>query len=245
MPLTTQPLADNPILDRVRETLAVNVPTAERAGSVAAGAALIVYGVSKRSIGGLVAGLLGVALVRRGAIGHCAVYEKLGINSGPLNAERGVPGNKGINVEKSVTIDRPAQAIYRFWRNLENLPRFFEHVESVSEIDHERSHWTVRGPAGTHVKWTAQIVTDHEGELISWESLPGADVQNAGSVRFESIGDGSSTRVKVALQYQPPAGVIGATIAKLFGEAPDQQLDKDLGRLKELVDRESRTAARV
>ena len=152
-----------------------------------------------------------------------------------MNDEAGVPGDKGINVERTVKIGRPPQEIYRFWRDLENLPRFFEHVESVAPIDDLRSHWVVKGPAGSRLAWTAQILTDREGELISWESLPGAEVQNAGSVRFEPADDGG-TNVKVTLQYYPPAGVVGAAVAKLFGESPDQQLDEDLGRLKQLIE---------
>ena len=235
MALTAQPLADSPVLDRVRAALDVNVTQPERIGSVAAGAGLLLYGASQKSFGGILLALLGGALVHRGVTGHCSVYEKLGVNSRQLNDATGVPGNKGIKVTRTITVDRAPQDVYRFWRNLENLPKFMEHVQSVREIDERRSHWIVKGPVGSEVEWTAQIVTDRENSLISWESLPGAEVQNAGSVRFEPVNNGLSTEVRVSLQYQPPAGVIGAAVAKLFGEAPDQQLDEDLQRFKELL----------
>ena len=235
MALTAQPLADSPVLNRVRAALDVNVTQPERIGSVAAGAGLLLYGASQKSLGGIVLALLGGALLHRGITGHCSVYEKLGVNSRQLNDETGVPGNKGIKVTREITIDRAPQDVYRFWRNLENLPKFMEHVQSVREIDDRRSHWIVKGPAGTEVEWTAQILTDRENSLIAWESLPGAEVQNAGSVRFEPVNNGLSTEVKVSMQYLPPAGVIGATVAKLFGEAPEQQLDEDLQRFKELL----------
>jgi uncharacterized membrane protein len=245
MALTTQPFAHTPELsrplDQVRTSLKQNVEFPERIGSIAAGSGLVLYGLSRRSLGGLLLALIGGSLLHRGSTGYCAVYRRLGINSRQMNTETGVPGNKGIKVERTITIARPAEEIYRFWRQLENLPRFLEHVESVAQIDDIRSHWVVRGPAGTHVEWTAQIVTDKPNELISWESLPGAEVQNAGSVRFEPLGSGL-TEIKVALQYQPPAGVIGAAVAKLFGEAPDQQLDDDLGRLKQLIESEPAAA---
>ena len=241
-PLTTQPFAQSPQLNQVRSALDRNIPDAERIGSVVAGAALLIGGASRRSWGGLFLALAGSALLLRGSTGHCLLYKQLGINSRKLNAETGVPGNKGINVEKTVTIRRSPQELYRFWRDLENLPRFLEHVKSVREIDERRSHWIVKGPAGSEVEWTAQIITDRQGELIAWESLPGAEVQNAGSVRFEPLEDGSSTEVKVALQYQPPAGVLGAVVAKFFGEDPAQQLDEDLGRLKELAESEGAAA---
>ena len=235
MPLTAQPLADSPVLNRVRAELDVNVTQPERIGSVAAGAGLVLYGASQKSFGGILLALLGGALIHRGVTGHCNVYEKLGVNSRQLNDETGVPGNKGIKVNRTIIVDRSPQDVYRFWRNLENLPKFMEHVQSVREIDERRSQWVVKGPAGTEVEWTAQILTDRENSLISWESLPGAEVQNAGSVRFEPVNNGQSTEVKVSLQYLPPAGVIGATVAKLFGEAPEQQLDEDLQRFKELL----------
>jgi uncharacterized membrane protein len=245
MALTTQPFAYTPELsrplDQVRTSLEQNVQFPERLGSIAAGSGLILYGLSRRSLGGLLLALIGGSLLHRGSTGYCAVYRRLGINSRQMNTETGVRGNKGIKVERTITIARPAEEIYRFWRKLENLPRFLEHVESVAQIDDIRSHWVVRGPAGTHVEWTAQILTDTANELISWESLPGAEVQNAGSVRFEPLGSGL-TEVKVALQYQPPAGIIGAAVAKLFGEAPDQQLDDDLGRLKQLIESEPAAA---
>ena len=235
MGLTAQPFADNKALDSVRAALNINVPQPERIGSIAAGAGLVLYGASSRSLGGMLIALLGGALIHRGATGHCAMYEKLGINSRQLNTEQGVPGDKGIKVVKTISVARPPQEVYRYWRNLENLPRFMEHVESVRELDDLRSAWVVKGPLGHDVEWTAQIITDREGELIAWESLPGAEVQNAGSVWFQPAVNGG-TEVKVALQYQPPAGVLGATVAKIFGEAPEQQLTEDLDRFKNLIE---------
>ena len=143
MPLTAQPFAEvdqlSKPLDRVRASLNVNVPQAERIGSVAAGAALLGYGLSRKSLPGFLLALVGGALVARGATGHCAMYEALGVNSRQLNTESGVPGNKGIKVTESIVVSRPREEVYRYWRNLENLPRFMEHVESVRELDNRRS----------------------------------------------------------------------------------------------------------
>ena len=110
------------------------------------------------------------------------------------------------------------------------------HIEAVEETSARRSHWTVKGPAGTSVEWDAEIISEHEGQMISWQSLPGSQVENAGSVWFEPAGDDSGTDVKVALQYHPPAGVLGAAVARMFGEAPEQQLEEDLSRFKELME---------
>ena len=235
MALTVQPFADNKALDSVRDSLNINVPQAERYGSIAAGAGLALYGLSRKSLGGLLLAVIGGALIKRGATGHCEMYAALGVNSRQLNTETGVPGDKGIKVTETITVSRPPQEVYRYWRNLENLPRFMEHVESVRELDDRRSAWVVKGPMGHDVEWTAQIINEREGEMISWESLPGAEVQNAGSVRFQPAANGG-TEVKVTLQYLPPAGVIGAAVAKIFGEAPEQQLENDLAKFKQLIE---------
>ncbi|HEX8280910.1 MAG TPA: YgaP-like transmembrane domain, partial [Chthoniobacterales bacterium] len=148
MALTVQPFADSKELDGVRAALNINVPQPERIGSVAAGAGLVLFGLSRRSLSGVLLALVGGALVRRGVTGHCGMYEKLGVNSRQLNTEQGVRGNKGIKVMKTITVNRPPQEVYSYWRNLENLARFMEHVESVREIDNRRSAWVVKGPMG-------------------------------------------------------------------------------------------------
>lgn len=240
MPLTAQPFANieelRKPLDTVRSALNKNVTSPERTASVAAGAGLVLYGASRRSFPGLLLALLGGVLIKRGVTGHCEAYQALGINSAQLNSEAGVRGDRGIKVVKEITVNRPAHEVYHYWRNLENLPRFMEHVESVRQLDGKRSAWVVKGPLGHNVEWTAHIISDRENEMISWESLPGAEVQNAGSVWFEPEVGGSSTKVKVSLQYLPPAGVVGAVVAKFLGESPEVQLDADLGRFKELIE---------
>lgn len=234
--LTAQPLARSKELDAIRSDLLINVTPVERMASAAAGIALMAYGLSRRSLAGVFITLGGAALLLRGGTGHCMLYERLGINSGRLNRNTGVPGNRGIKLSRAVIVNRPPNQVYRYWRDLQNLAEFMEHVESVEELDRLRSHWVVKGPAGTRLEWDAKILTEHEGELISWESLPGAEVENAGSVRFEPVRSGSATQVRVTLQYQPPAGVLGAAAAKLLGEAPEQQLAADLERFKKILE---------
>jgi uncharacterized membrane protein len=86
------------------------------------------------------------------------------------------------------------------------------------------------------VEWDATIHNEIDDELIAWRSLPGSDVNNAGSVHFTPIGDGSSTEVLVVLSYEPPAGKLGAAVAKLLGEEPSKQVDDDLRRLKQVME---------
>lgn len=141
-----------------------------------------------------------------------------------------------IHVRESITIDRPAEDIYRFWRDLESLPRIMNHIESVRDIGPGRSHWVAKAPAGMHVEWDSEVIEDRPSELIAWRSLEGADVDNVGSVRFERAPGGRGTVVKIEMDYRPPGGIIGAKIARLFGEAPEKQIAVDLHRLKQLME---------
>jgi uncharacterized membrane protein len=147
-----------------------------------------------------------------------------------------VPYELGIRVDKAVTINKPRAEVYRFWRDLSNLARFMKHVESVQQYDGDRSHWVVRAPAGRTVEWDAIVHNEIENELIAWRSLPGSRVDNAGSVIFRDAPGGRGTEVKVELQYNPPAGALGAVFATLWGEEPGQQIQDDLHRLKQLLE---------
>jgi uncharacterized membrane protein len=122
--------------------------------------------------------------------------------------------------------------VYGFWRNLENLAEFMEHVESVRPMHGNRSHWVAKGPSNRRMEWDAEIINEIDNKLIAWRSLPGSDVANAGSVHFAEAAGGRGTEVRVTLQYNPPGGTLGAFVAKLFGEEPSTQVHNDLMRLK-------------
>jgi uncharacterized membrane protein len=126
--------------------------------------------------------------------------------------------------------------VYQFWRTLENLPLFMAHLERVTDLGGGRSHWVARGPAGVRVEWDAEIINDVENQVIAWRSLPGADVDSAGSVNFDAMRAGQSTQVTVRLQYAPPAGRAGGWVATLFGREPSQTIREDLRRLKQLME---------
>jgi uncharacterized membrane protein len=144
--------------------------------------------------------------------------------------------HRGIRVARSIAIDRSPEELYAFWRKFENLPQFMHHLESVRSIDEKRSHWVAKAPAGRTVEWDAEIIMDKPNELIAWRSLPGADVDHAGSVRFESAPGGRGTFIRVKIEYHPPGGRLGAAVARLFGESPDVQTRADLYRLKQLME---------
>jgi uncharacterized membrane protein len=227
----------------------VNIGRQERWISMLAGGMLAAYGLTRRSKQGGAAAVAAAALLYRGATGHCDVYQALGVNRSSGHArERGtgvvadrhsdtrrrLGGHRGIHVEESVTINRPAAEVYRFWRDFENLPRFMQHLESVSARDMGISHWVARAPGGRTVEWDARIINEIEPKLIAWQSLEGAAIATAGSVHFEETEHGA--RVRVKLQYSPPAGRLGAAVAWLAGEEPHIQVREDLRRFKALLE---------
>lgn len=225
----------------------VNVGETERWASAIGGGALAFYGITRLvtqgSWGGAVLALVGGSLIYRGTSGYCAMYDATGINTaGTAEGSTkspvvSVPADRGIKVEESIVINNRTPAeLYRFWRSFENLPRFMNHLQSVTLTGGNRSHWVAKAPAGTSVEWDAEVYNEKEGELIAWRSLEGADVDSAGSVHFTAAPGGGGTEVRVVLKYDPPAGVIGAGIAKLFGEEPSQQIREDLRRFKQLME---------
>lgn len=141
-----------------------------------------------------------------------------------------------MRARTAITVNRPPEEVYAFFRDLENLPRFMDHLESVTTTDDRRSHWKAKAPAGTSVEWDAEVVEDEPGSLISWRSLEGARVDNAGSVRFTPAPGGQGTEVVAEVEYSPPGGAVGAVVAKLFGEEPTQQIKDDLRRLKQVLE---------
>ena len=148
----------------------------------------------------------------------------------------GDDSDDALRVQRTITVRKPTDEVYRYWRHLENLPEFMTHLESVESRGEGRSHWVAKAPAGTTVEWDAEITEESPGELIAWRSLKGAQVDNSGVVRFAPAPGDRGTEISVELHYAPPGGRLGAAVAKLFGEAPEQQLADDLRRLKQVLE---------
>jgi len=146
---------------------------------------------------------------------------------------------KGVKVEKSVTIDRPIEELFAFWRRFENLPRFMDHLESVAERPDGTSHWIVKTTSGKALEWDARIIEERTNEMISWQSLEDADVANAGSVWFSPAPNGRGTVVRVSMKYSPPGGKIAASLANLFGQGGETFIADDLQRFKTLMESSS------
>src|SRR5438477_5049613 len=161
-----------------------NMGTVERVASVVGGGVLTWYGLRRRSAAGYAMAALGGDLLRRGATGHSFLYEAIGVRTREIGqgAHVSVPYELGVRVDKVITVNKPREEVYGFWRQFENLPRFMRHLESVKDLGFGRSHWVAKGPAGRTVEWDAEIIMEKANELISWRSLEGSGVQNAGSV---------------------------------------------------------------
>lgn len=156
-------------------------------------------------------------------------------------------GGKGDTlIGRSVTINRPRTELYAFFRDFRNLPSFMDNVERIDILDDKRSHWVVKAPAGRHVEWDAVVTEEQDATLIAWQSEPGADVENSGRVEFRDAQGDRGTIVTATMLYDPPAGVIGKVIAKLFQREPAIQARRDLRRFKQLMETgEVATAART
>lgn len=217
----------------------VNVGQRERLASIVGGGLLTLLGLRRRSTFGALLAVAGGSLVYRGATGHCAMYAAINkstaVGEGEPTADPHDFYERGVHVEQSVSVNRPAAELYAFWHNFENLPRFMHHLESVKVLDDRRSHWVAKAPAGFRAAWDAEIINDEANRVIAWRSTGNADVANAGSVRFIER-DGRGTEVKVTIEYLPPAGGVGWSIAKLFGEEPQQQVTDDLNWFKRIME---------
>jgi uncharacterized membrane protein len=155
---------------------------------------------------------------------------------GATEPHASLKSGEGLKMEQSVTINRSPDEIYSFWRQLENLPRFMEHIKSVTQTGDGISHWVVQTSAGKELEWDARLIEDKPGQMLSWQSLDGADFDNAGSVWFTPTSDGMGTVVKVSMKYSPPGGKLGAFLAKFMGDSAEQQMTEDLLRLKNLLE---------
>ena len=206
-----------------------------RWGSLASAAALMAFGISRRSVPGALLAMAAVPLAYRALAGRGSPGTSSSA-ANPDDTRAALSGDRGIHVRESIRVEKPIEEVYRFWRQLENLPRFMENVIEVTQQGNGRSHWVVRGPAGMNVEWDAEIINEIENSLIAWRSLPGPDVVHAGSVKFERGRNGSGTQLSVHLQYVPPAGQLGALVASAAGRAPARTIRQDLRRFKQLLE---------
>jgi uncharacterized membrane protein len=213
----------------------VNVGRTERWISGISGALLLGYGLRRRRYRAVLAPL-GVGLIGRAVSGRSLVNRALGRGSAARHSSpsASLAHGEGTRVDRTIVIARPAADLYRFWQHLENLPRFMDNLESVTMLDGGRSHWVAKGPLGARVEWDAEVHNEIPNELIAWRSLPGSEIDQAGSVHFTPTAEG--TDVRVVLRYAAPAGKAGDLVARILGDDPSRQIADDLRRLKQVLE---------
>jgi uncharacterized membrane protein len=194
-----------------------------------AGALLALYGLTRRGrlatmLRTVATGLL-VGAVRRGRLGLTGVT--------PLDRRR------AVDIQKTLYIDAPLEQVYAFWSNYENFPLFMSHVRQVEDLGGGRSRWSVSGPGGLPIEWSAVLTQQTPEEVIAWRSEAGSMLENAGIIRFSPSGIG--TRVNLRFCYHPPAGGAGQAVAELLGSDPRAKLNEDLGRMKALLEATTRS----
>lgn len=229
--------------DEGREDWGKNVGGPERLASVAGGGILALAGLKRGGVGGALAALAGAALLERGVTGHCRVYGGLGLSSAREDTGRRLATPEGVGtfdstvtVRTSLTVGRPPEELYRFWRDQANVPRFMSRLRSVRVDSPTRSHWVMDGPMGRTWEWDSEVTTETEGEGFAWRSLEGADLPNRGSVSFLPDVRGEETVVTYELEFDPPLGALGAAVASVFHEVPEQMARADLHRFKALME---------
>lgn len=202
------------------------------------GGVMALYGISRVSLNGIGLAVLGSGPAYGSATGRGRRLRGLGARvaqpAGKLVAR--LPGKRRVMVRHRVAINSSPETLYRYWRDFTNLPRFMDHLVSVQPGEGNRWHWVDKAPGGGTVEWDAEIVKEEPNELIAWRSLPGADVANSGIVRFKPLPAGRGTEVHVTLEYDAPGGQLGAALAKLTGEEPQQQVTEDLRHFKQIME---------
>lgn len=241
-----------------------NVDQTERQIAVAAGGMLLLHALLTRSRMSLLTGALGAALVWHGQSQHSPIYDALDMNTArePLwertpwnqndgrrrqqdwqqgNQQRQEPrheprrGNT-IEIERAVTVNKSAEELYNYWRKLENLPNFMEHLQTVEQTDETHSHWVARLAGGLPVAWDAEIVEDKPNERIVWRTMPDAQVQQSGVVTFKEATGERGTVVHVDIKYSPPGGIVGEAFARMLNGITAQQVKDDIRRFKNLME---------
>ncbi|MCC9166808.1 YgaP-like transmembrane domain [Pontibacter harenae] len=208
----------------------INVGTTERIISALGGALLTYYGLKKLDTAGIAMAVAGGALLFRGATGYCPVNEVAGRDTADSESIL-------IQITRSLTIRKPRAEVYQYWRRLENLPNFMEHLQDVRQLGPKRSHWVAKVPGGVGtVEWDADIIQEEENTLLAWQSLPNSTIDNAGEVRFMDAPQDRGTVVQAIISYRPPVGSVGGLAAKMMNPLFEQMVQEDLRRFKRLLE---------
>lgn len=210
----------------------VNVGKTERNASMIGGAALAAVGIAglakKRFTPSVALAALGGYMIYRGKSGHCSLYQSFGVNTAQREGQQ--------FIDKSITINKSPYEVYEYWRDLGNLPRFMQGIESVTMTSDRISHWVARGPGNVRVEWDAETVEDVPGQRISWRSLESSEIGNEGTISFNEAPAGRGTELKVHMGYFPSRGVASTVKTQVAKMVTPRQIEEDLKRFKQVVE---------
>ena len=205
----------------------------QRLASVTGGMMLIGSAFNKNSSRRFMRAMVGCYLTYKGLAGRRTFSEV-------YHSVEKVAAGRSLNIRVSMVINKPREEVYSLWRNLSNLPLFMKHLRNVQEQDEQYSTWTMDLPGGFGtVQWEAEIVKERPGEMISWQSLPGSSLKNAGKVGFRDSLGGMGTTVDVILTYHAPLGKAGEQIARLFTPVFKNMIEDDIRGFKDFVETNS------
>jgi uncharacterized membrane protein len=203
--------------------------------SIVGGGLLTWFGLQRPSLGRFMLAGVGTGLLYHG-------LQTLRAPSTSGLGRRKIKPSQAVKIEDSVIIHRRHEDLFRFWRQLDNLPRFMDEIQRIEILSPTRSRWIMtvpvmeNVPAPSSIEWEAEIINEKEHECIGWRTLANSDVDHAGSVQFKPLNDGNSTEVRVTLQYSPVGGLIGVGVLRMLGEDPQLKIQRNLMKFKELME---------
>lgn len=213
-------------VNTLKRSQELNVPLAERALSLFTGGLLLLRAFRPKKGLGLLSALGAGYMIYRGYSGHCPAYQA-------LDKPKLDNPVKNLNIRVNMLINRPRKEVYAYWRNFEHLPAFMTHLEKVTNLTAEQSHWKVKIPGNlATLEWDAKIVKEEAGELIAWHSLANSSVQNAGKVTFSDAGK-KATEVNVVISYIAPLGLAGKAMMQVFNSKVEKMIETDILSFKQ------------
>lgn len=212
----------------------INLTRLDRWGYVAGGLALLSWGLRQRNLlGGGLAGL-GGWLLYQAYTGYNPMFQPLGIRVNRAPAEKAAA--ETIVIDQAITINAPRAELYRYWRDLSNLPKFAPRITQVDVLGERNSRWHFDGGAAGKMVWESEITEDQPDTRISWRAMHKTALHHFGTVEFRDAPGGRGTVVGIHLEYVSPVGALGSAMARVTGQAPERFLTEALRRLKQLIE---------
>jgi uncharacterized membrane protein len=208
-------------------TSQINVNQVERIVSGVFGGVWLLQSLGHR---GLLEKALAGALLYRGISGHSYLYQWLNVNTA-----NGSGGGQG-EVERAITIEKPVEEVYQFWKVPENFVQVMANFAQVSQSSDGHVHWAMNGPMQQSIEWDSQVVEDIPNERIRWQTVGDSKASNGGEVHFRPAPGKWGTEVTLRLSFNAPGGAIGGGISKTLGLIPRTIEEKSLRRFKSLIE---------